>query len=280
MSRVHVRELADLDELEQCVELQKKTWGTRFDDIASAALMLVSQKIGGIAAGAFDEGGSMLGILFGLTGVREGVPVHWSHMLAVEPSRRGRGIGRLLKLYQRQRVLDLGADTVYWTFDPLESRNASLNLNRLKVQVYTYVVDMYGSGETSPLHRGIGTDRLIVRWDLRSDRVAAAIRDDLARMVWHDGEAEAEIPFGSQTGTETAEVRVSEGRPTFRAAGPALVEIPANIQRLKASDADLAKDWRTYVRASFTRYLDHGYTVRSFVRDPRTARCFYILEKE
>jgi predicted GNAT superfamily acetyltransferase len=151
------------------VKLQELVWG-KGDETIPSIMLLVSQQVGAVAAGAFDQTGRLLGCVYGLTGLRHGRLAHWSHMLAVRPGARNLGIGRLLKRYQRARVLAQGVTTMYWTFDPLVARNAHFNLNRLGASVEEYVVDMYGSGRSSPVDRAIGTDRFIVRWDLKVAR--------------------------------------------------------------------------------------------------------------
>jgi predicted GNAT superfamily acetyltransferase len=163
------------------VKLQELIWGTG-DETIPPIMLLVSQKVGAIAAGAFDRRGRLLGCVYGLSGVRHGRLAHWSHMLAVRPGARNLGIGRLLKRYQRARVLAQGITTMYWTFDPLVARNAHFNLNRLGVRVEEYVVDMYGSGRNSPVDRAIGTDRFIVRWDLTAARRRRRVPPHAARI--------------------------------------------------------------------------------------------------
>ena len=270
MSSVRVRPLKDYAELSACVELQKKTWGSHFDDIVSAALMLVSQKVGGVASGAFDEDDHLIASIFGLTGIRRDRPVHWSHMLAVEPTHQRKGFGRLLKLYQRARMLDLDVHEMYWTFDPLEARNAHFNLNVLGARVDDYVMDMYGPGDSSPLHRGLGTDRFVARWDL-DHHLPDQLAEEHKRIQWVDGMASASIPFGSGG---------ADPNGTDKKESAALVEIPANIQQLKATNPDAARDWRTATRAAFTKHLSEGRSVTGFAREPSTGECYYFLDRD
>lgn len=163
---IRIRPLTTAEDFAACVELQRLVWGAGEETIPPIMLQ-VSQKVGAVAAGAFDPQGRLLGCVFGLTGLRNGRVAHWSHLLAVRPEARDRGVGRRLKRHQRSRLLAMGVSTMYWTFDPLVARNAHLNLNRLGAVVEEYVTDMYGPGDQSPVDRVIGTDRFIVRWDLR-----------------------------------------------------------------------------------------------------------------
>jgi predicted GNAT superfamily acetyltransferase len=150
-------------------------------------LLSVSQKVGGLVAGAFSDAGDLVGFVFGLTGLRGGRIVHWSHMLAVDPDYRDRGVGRRLKLYQRECLRAAGVDRMYWSFDPLVARNAHLNLNRLGVLVEDYVTDMYAD-TGSDLH-AFGTDRFVASWPvagaLQSEYMIAG--DDLEPPLWEGG---------------------------------------------------------------------------------------------
>ncbi len=154
-----------------CIALQEATWGA--DDVVPMTLLKAAQKIGGIAAGAFDESGQMLGCVFGLSGIRDEQPTHWSHMLAVVPSARGLGLGYGLKMFQRNELARIGFDHMYWTYDPLEAVNAHFNINRLGSRPVEYIQDLYGDGDANLLHRGLGTDRFVVRWDFESPPAAS-----------------------------------------------------------------------------------------------------------
>ncbi|MGQ0813791.1 MAG: GNAT family N-acetyltransferase [Gemmatimonadota bacterium] len=167
---LQIRELASAADYAACVRLQKETWGEQFTECVPATMLRIAQKLGGIAAGAF-ENDELLGFVFGLTGLMDGAVVHWSDMLAVRATQRDRGIGERLKRYQRDTLLARGIKRVFWSFDPLDAKNAHINFNRLGVYAREYIIDMYGHTD-SPLHEGIGTDRLIVTWALdREDRV-------------------------------------------------------------------------------------------------------------
>ena len=245
MAAIEIRELQSEAEYQQCVALQRATWGDNFSELVPAAILKVSQYMGGVAAGAFNADGQLLGFVFGVTGIEPAgdtvVPVHWSDMLAVREDARNQGIGERLKRYQREVLLGRGVRTIYWTFDPLDAKNAYMNFVRLGVHAREYRVDMYGSQTDSPLHHGIGTDRLIVIWATESARVMKR----LAR--------------------EPIEVRRSDTE----------IEIPLNIHALKETDPQAARAWRERTRAGFHKYLQRGYVVADFVREE--TRGVYVL---
>ena len=167
-----IRRVETQAEYEECVRIQDETWGAGFSERVPSAILKVAQYLGGVTAAAFDSDGAdagILGFVFGMTGVRDGQLVHWSDMLAVRPEARDHGIGRRLKLYQRSLVAELGVTQILWTFDPLVSRNAHLNLNALGARVTDYVPDMYGADTGSALHQGIGTDRFVVAWEVSGE---------------------------------------------------------------------------------------------------------------
>ncbi|HEX6558800.1 MAG TPA: GNAT family N-acetyltransferase, partial [Longimicrobiales bacterium] len=161
-----------------CVRLQRETWGETFSETVPPAILQVAQKVGGIAGGAFD-GNQLVGFVFGITGIQDGAPVHWSDMLAVRASHQNRRIGEQLKWYQRDLLLERGITRALWTFDPLQTKNAHINFARLGITAREYVIDMYGETD-SPLHAA-GTDRLIAIWDLTSERVRARAQNRTPR---------------------------------------------------------------------------------------------------
>ena len=158
-------------ELMACVELQKEVWGFSDAEMVPLRLFIVAQKIGGQVLGAF-EGNELVGFALGIPGVRGGHPYLHSHMLAVRMNCRNRGVGRRIKLFQREDALARGFELIEWTFDPLEIKNAYLNLERLGAIARRYNINQYGT-TFSPLHGGLPTDRLVAEWWLRSKRVEA-----------------------------------------------------------------------------------------------------------
>lgn len=269
---VSIRQLRTHAEYRACVALQKETWGTVFTEMVPPSLLLVSQKIGGVAAGAFDENEHLIGFVFGLTGVKDGRLVHWSDMLAVRPELRDHGIGRRLKLYQRELVLALGVRTIYWTFDPLVARNAHLNFNGLGVTVEEYVPDMYDSESPSDLHRGLALDRLVVAWHI-SPEAPAEPQTDLSEAT-RTRFADATI-INPQTSDAATAGNAEAALPLHERIR---LEIPSDLQALKEHSLEAAVRWQAAARAAFLFYLQQNYRVTGFYREAGTSRCFYGLQ--
>ncbi|OFW07816.1 MAG: hypothetical protein A3G20_03245 [Acidobacteria bacterium RIFCSPLOWO2_12_FULL_59_11] len=165
--------------MEQCVAVQKAVWGWEDLDLLPLRLFVVARKIEGQVIGAFEPSGRMAGFCLAVPALRgKDVYLH-SHMLAVLPEYRKRGIGQRLKWEQRRNALARGIGLIEWTFDPLEIKNAYFNLERLGAIARRYVENQYGIS-SSPLHRGLPTDRLISEWWLESPRVAARAKGEPA----------------------------------------------------------------------------------------------------
>lgn len=256
-----------------CVELQQHAWGEGFEECVPVGILKISQKIGGITAGAFDADGKLVGFVYGLTGVKEGHLVHWSDMLAVREEVRDLGIGRRLKLYQRDMMLELGVETIYWTYDPLVARNAHLNINRFGAEIDEYVLDMYGDDLGSTLSRGIGTDRFIVAWHISEERVRRIISGG----IHIDTNEFAQLPVVNTVIREDGSPFPIQGeliiKPSVR------IEVPFDILDIQNKSLDSAGLWRTNTRRVFTFYMDRDYKVNAFYRDLKSDRCFYVLTK-
>lgn len=258
-----IRPLRTQAELVACVELQRDTWGREFTEVVPAVILNVAQRIGGVTAGAFDGGGRLAGFVFGLTGVERGRVVHWSDMLAVRPELRDSGLGRALKQWQRDRVRELGGTVIYWTYDPLQAKNAYLNLEKFGARVSEYVEDMYGSTD-SVLHRGLGSDRFIVAWDVADDAPPRR------RATW-DASApllNADAPAAPPDVAATLAARPAQVR----------VQVPSDIGAVQARSLNEASAWRACTREAFVAALAAGYEVRGLHRRDVDGRADYLME--
>ena len=173
---IRIAPLTELPEFERCVELQLAVWGYSDGDLIPKRVFTVASRIGGQVLGAYD-GDTIIGFAMSLPGYRNRMPYLHSHMLAVLPDYRNAGVGRRLKLAQREEALTRGIDLMEWTFDPLEIKNAHLNIARLGAISRRYQPDFYGPS-TSPLQGGLPTDRLYAEWWLRSARVRRALGEE------------------------------------------------------------------------------------------------------
>lgn len=265
---VTIRDLHTLEDYAACCDLQEDIWGRGFSEKVPAAILRVSQKVGGVTAGAFDASGRMLGFVYGMTGIRHGELSHWSDMLAVRPEARGQHIGDRLKHFQREQVLALGVRQMLWTCDPLIARNAHFNINRLGARPVEYVENMYGiTGST--LHGGMPTDRFVVAWHLTEGRESPPGADAEAA-------GDADLPLANPTD--------AAGMPAFADPGVARivrVQVPADSESLPARDAAAALQWRLSVRAACTALFGRGFRVVRFVRaTTRASHPYYVFSQD
>ena len=232
---ISIRMCHAIDELNACVELQRDVWGFSDLDLVPLRLFVVSEKIGGQVLGAFDgRTNEMVGFALSIPGSRSGHAYLHSHMLAVRESHRNAGLGRRIKLVQREDALARGFELIEWTFDPLEIKNAHLNLERLGAIARRYNLNQYGIS-SSPLQGGLPTDRLVAEWWLRSRRVEKLLQ--------------------------------SGARPEFKV--ERTLSVPAEIYRWKASEADRgrARDVQTHNREEFLKAFAEDLAVLGYERD-------------
>jgi predicted GNAT superfamily acetyltransferase len=184
-------------------------------------------------------------------------------MLGVRASLRDHGVGQQLKERQRAELARRGIKQMYWTFDPLQARNAHLNINRLGARVVEYVVDMYGASQ-SPLHSAVGTDRLVV---------VCATNGEAPGVFCPDGETNG-YPVFSPFPQE------SDYLPTGDTALRALIEVPRDLQGVVAASPATAREWRVATRSYFQWAFSHGYSVTGVQRDSTRGRVFFVIERE
>lgn len=259
---VVIRPLKTMEDCHACVELQREVWGFNQADVVPATLLHVVEYVGGLAAGAFDPDGQLVGFVFGVNGVRDGELAHWSHMLAVREPARDHGLGRMLKEHQRRVLGELGIRRIFWSFDPLQAKNAYLNLNKLGAVVVDYVPDMYGT-TSSPLHLGMATDRLVVSLE-------TAARGHSVDTV---------VPQGTPVLTAFPRLTdITMSLAADRTPPMALVEMPGDVMRLMAESRSTVNVWRLSLRDSFQWAMTRGYSVAGVHRTP-DGRSFYVMRR-
>lgn len=269
--KISIRQLQGNEEFLACENLEKETWGQSFAECVPPSILMISQKIGGVTAGAFNQEDELVGFVYGLTGVMDGKLVHWSHMLAVQPQYRDRNLGARLKHFQAKTVKALGVGVIFWTFDPLVSKNAHLNLNKLNVEVDKYVPEMYIDGNESDLHRGLGMDRFVVKWELTSKQTL----DESVKSI--DPETDQTIVINTKRGEDPEPTLVE---PNLVKEEKILIEIPLDINEIQNRSLKLAGQWRENTRKCFLHYLEKKYSVSGFYRKSSNNRCFYILTQD
>jgi len=280
-----IRDLEEYDEFLEVRRIQQAVWG--FGDSGTGLyppLLFTASKNGGVVLGAFDQPGQMIGFIFSLLGREVGGPLKLcSQTMGVLPEWRGRGVATALKWAQRERALAAGLSLITWTFDPLESANAWLNMGKLGAISRRYWRNIYGE-HFGKLNEGLPTDRLLVEWWIRGDRVkeiAGSPRNRHEDKVGYAASAEV------QTGDAILEVegegcqrRVVAFHAHLRSPYLSL-EVPIDIQALKRSDVRLARDWRLRVREAFESYTERGYLVTDFIAwgQGETRQNHYILRQ-
>jgi predicted GNAT superfamily acetyltransferase len=239
---VKVRPLTQHAELREAVKLQKDIWGFEDIELLPVRLFVVATKIGGQVFGAFN-GDEMVGFCLSIPGLKSGGKYYLhSHMLGVKPAFRNAGVGRLLKLAQREEALARGVALMEWTFDPLEIKNAYFNMERLGAIVRRHVYNQYGM-TSSHLHGGLPTDRCVAEWHLGSEWVRAILA----------------------------------GKPLAKPPVEARIEVPAAIERLRVEDQPKAIEIQRSVSEQFQRHLGNGLAVIGVERSQEAGT--YLLGK-
>jgi predicted GNAT superfamily acetyltransferase len=237
-AEIEIRHCHSLAEYDECVRLERSTWGE--DITVPAAIFVVAHHSGGQVLGAFDDG-RIIGFTLALAGLRGAQRFLHSHMTAVLPAYQNRGVGRRLKLFQRQDALKRGIPLVEWTFDPLELKNAHFNLARLGAVARRYIPDCYGV-TNSPLHAGLPTDRLVAEWWLDCERVRGILADNA-------------LPAKRK---------------------PERIPVPSNIAEIKMNDRATALRIQSAMRPQFEQWFSKGYVASGI--EERGDSTDYLLE--
>ena len=249
-----IRECTEIDELDNCVRLQREVFGLPDLEISPRRHLIVSRQAGGWTLGAFvpePNGWRLVGFVHHLAAVRGAEVFGYSHMMAVAPDHQNKGVGARLKWSQRERAIQEGRSFIKWTWDPMQARNAYFNLNRLGVTVSSYAENFYGTDYvTSPTlsgtePAGIDSDRLFAHWQLQSGRVQ-------------------ELANGVPTSA-----MIAPTKPT------ATIDIPANWTKLCRENPGQAKEEQVRVRLEFQKAFASGLIAAAFERSADQPR--YLL---
>jgi predicted GNAT superfamily acetyltransferase len=238
---IRIRAMQEAQEMGVCVDLQQRIWGYAPLDTVPDQIFIVAKKTGGQVMTAY-EGDTPVGFALAFAAMRDGLTYLHSHMVGVVEGYQNRGVGRLLKLAQREDALERGIDLIEWTFDPLQLKNAHFNIERLGAIVRHYIPNLYGR-TTSPLHAGLPTDRLVAEWWVRSQRV----EDMLA------GKARS-------TGSDCQQIA-----------------IPADIRRICRDEPLTAEKIQTNVRDQFLANIAEGRAAVGFEFNQEQGT--YLLER-
>jgi predicted GNAT superfamily acetyltransferase len=267
------REHADYD---ACVLLQRAVWRLSDLEIASAIQLIATTHAGGSLLLAFDAEGQAIGFAYAFAALRGGTPHLHSDMLAVLPEYQRRGLGVRLKWAQRDFALAQGVSLITWTYDPLQARNANLNLRRLGASAAEFLPDFYGI-TTSALHHGLPTDRLLVRWELNDPRVFERLAADTAAPA-----AGPEPPHPRVNDVKWQAGWPVSSEPRLDLEAPELLlEIPPDWDVLCGAAPRVAEDWHGKVRRAFQAYLGRGYAAVDLVptQEGGRRRPLYVLRK-
>jgi predicted GNAT superfamily acetyltransferase len=228
---IELRHIQALPDLTEAVRLQKVIWGFEDIELLPVRLFVVATKVGGQAIGAFD-GSKMVAFLLAIPGLKPAGKYYLhSHMMGVLADYRNAGVGRMLKLKQREQAMERGIELIEWTFDPLEIKNAFFNIERLGAVVRRYVLNQYGT-TTSHLHGGLPTDRCVAEWYISSERVNL--------------------------------MQSGQPKPLYEIVGR--ISVPADIEILRHTDGARAREIQKRVSDQFGEMLDKGWTVTGFER--------------
>jgi len=277
MPELRFRELHTADEFRQVMDLEAQVWGfTDLNDMVTLPVFTITVKRGAILIGAYDPTDRMVGFVYSIVGMKPGQVLQWSHMLGVLPEYRNSGLGRALKLAQRDKALAQGYELIEWTYDPLQAMNAHLNFTKLGVVAEEYHRNVYGES-TSVLHKGTPTDRLVAQWWIAKPHVARRVTP---------GEL---IPVTTSEISQAAPINVTHPAQAWRANSDIflarherrlVLEIPMGFTEMQRDAPELALEWRLQTREMFETYFRKDYRVVDFYLDRPHSRGRYLLAKK
>lgn len=240
---VTIRECVSTEDFQQCIELERAVWKDSDLGIMPIRLYMISRACNAPTIGAFDSTGKLVGFVHTSLALIGRNVIYHSHLAAVLEGLRHRDIGYRMKLAQRQRAIEAGIPLIIWTFDPLQSRNAYLNVSKLGAIIRRYEANYYGEGLSRVFGDGVPSDRVFAEWWLTSSHVESCLS--------------GKKPHPPETRTT--------------------VVVPEDINSIYGSSAEDSLRWRLVVREEFQRELSRGLIVRGFERHPERKEGHYLL---
>jgi predicted GNAT superfamily acetyltransferase len=277
MSAPVIKVLESPEDMTAVEALQRVVWPGSETDVVPAHMLITAVHNGGLLVGAF-AGEKLVGFVFGFPGIEftpDGPrPKHCSHMMGILPAQRDAGIGFALKRAQWQMVRHQGLDHITWTYDPLLSRNAYLNIAKLGAVCNTYRRSEYGDMRDG-LNAGLPSDRFMVDWWINTRRVDRRLSKRARRPLRLDDFSKAELHPLYELQLRTDQLPRPPEHFAPLNGNLTLAEIPSNFSTLKDTDFALARDWRFFSREVFETAFAAGYIVTDFIYDQ--SRSFYVL---
>lgn len=241
-SEIIIRECLSNEDFQQCIELERAVWQDEDIDIMPIRLYMISKACKAPTIGAFDSSGRLVGFVHTMLALIGRNVVYHSHMAAVIEDLRHKDIGYRIKLAQRQSAIEAGIPMIYWTFDPLQSRNAHFNINKLGAIVRRYEINYYGEGVSTVFDSSVPSDRIFAEWWVSSPHVESVLAGN---------------------------------RPKFD--GINHVTIPDDVNRVRAASVEDHLRYRLSAREGFQSQMSEGQIVRGFVRDNDKGESYYIF---
>jgi predicted GNAT superfamily acetyltransferase len=243
---ITIRECLSIDDFQQCIELERRVWNDDDIDIMPIRLYMISKNCNAPTFGAFTSTGRIIGFVHtSLALIDQNIAYH-SHLAGVVEELRHKDIGYKLKLAQRQHAIAANVPMIFWSFDPLQSRNAHFNINKLGAIIRTYKINYYGEGVSSVFDSHLPSDRVIAEWWIGSPQVESVLN-------------------GNRPKVESPDVNV---------------EIPDNVDEIRAQSLEEHVNWRMRVREDFLKALEQGNIVRGFARDVEKKTSVYLFGQD
>jgi predicted GNAT superfamily acetyltransferase len=274
-NEIRIEMIKEIEDFHAGEDLQMQVWGGTEREVVPWDLMIALNYSGGAVFGAWDQS-KLVGLAVSFMACHNGINCHYSHIVGLLPEYRKSSIGFELKLAQRNFVLSQRLSLIAWTFDPLESVNAHFNFGKLGVISSCYLLNHYGFSPEA-LNAGLPTDRLLVEWHLQAPHVLALVegkRHGPERAV----NEEKDLPYLVKLN--------KDGAPESRADSTSflhnayIIEIPMDIQKLKADDPALALSWRLSLRKAFMEAFANEYVVDNFFKPVDSKPGHYLLTKK